>query len=153
MRRSGTTRFVMWLVGTAVALVGVGTLSADVIPGALYGVNSQTGGGFLAIIDKTDGSVTNIGPTGIKVDGLAVFQAVTIFAADNTNFRLVTLDSHPGGVSSVIGYGRSSRSDFAVRSCVIRPPVYTSPSGGCPATGRGCWLPPPRIAHDRGVDG
>lgn len=106
MRRSGTTRFVMGLVGTAVALVGVGTLSADVIPGALYGVNSQTGGGFLAIIDKADGSVTNIGPTGIDVDGLAVFQAATIFAADNTNFRLVTLDPDTGGVSSVIGaYG------------------------------------------------
>lgn len=99
----------MRLVGTAVALVGVGTLSADVIPGALYGVNSGSSGQFLALIDKTDGSVTNIGPTNIKIDGLAVFQAATIFAADNTGFRLVTLDPDTGGVSSVIGaYGNTN---------------------------------------------
>lgn len=110
MRRSGATRAAMGLVGAAVALVGVGPLSADVIPGALYGVNSQTGGGFLAIIDKNDGSVTNIGPTGIDVDGLAVFQAATIFAADNTDLRLVTLNPDTGGVSSVIGaYGGGHR--------------------------------------------
>lgn len=103
MQHRAPTRTAVRTAIAAVGLASVQTLSADIIPGALYGVNNEWREQFLAIIDKTDASLTNIGPTGIEIDGLAVFQAATIFAADNTDSQLVTLDPDTGGIASVVG--------------------------------------------------
>lgn len=72
----------------------------------LYGVNSGDGGQFLAKINKLTGKVTIIGTTGITIDGLAFSPAGELFAADNSNRRLVTLNPLTGAIDRVIGsYG------------------------------------------------
>ena len=71
--------------------------------GRLFGVNSGMGGDFLVMIDKTNGNLTTVGNTGITCDGLAFAADGTLYAADNTNARLVTLNPATGAVATVIG--------------------------------------------------
>lgn len=94
------------LVRLGILLGGATTLlPAQIVlnAGDLFGVNSGSGGEFLAKIDKTTGAVTNLGPTGIKIDGLAFSPAGELFAADNTDNRLVTLNTTTGAIDRVIG--------------------------------------------------
>ncbi len=99
-----TTSMVGRILVAAVAfIIGSTTALAGVAAGQLYGVNSGEGGQFLALIDKTDGSITNIGLTGIDIDGIAFSSANVLFAADNSNHQLVTLNLGTGAVDSVIG--------------------------------------------------
>jgi len=92
-------RLGVFLVGTATFLPAQVVLT----PGDLFGVNSGSGGTFLAKIDKTTGAVTNIGPTGITVDGLTFSPGGELFAADNTHHRLVTLNVATGAIDRDIG--------------------------------------------------
>ncbi len=90
-------------VATGFSALCVDTAFAGLTAGQLFGVNSGEGGQFLVMIDKTDGSVTNLGPTGITIDGLAFSPGNVLYAADNTSAMLVTLDTVTGAVSDVIG--------------------------------------------------
>ena len=74
----------------------------------LLGVNSGSGGQFLASIDVATADLTNLGGTGLIIDGIAWGDGV-LYATDNTNNRLVTLDPDTGALDTVIGsYGDSS---------------------------------------------
>ncbi|MBI5676715.1 MAG: IPTL-CTERM sorting domain-containing protein [Nitrospirae bacterium] len=88
---------------TAILSLSFFLISLEPAIGALYGVNSGTGGNFLAIIDETTAGVTNIGATGLTIDGLDFSPGNVLFAADNSNNRLVTLDPATGAVDTVIG--------------------------------------------------
>ena len=76
---------------------------AGLVFGELFGVNSGTGGDFLVRIDKATGGITTIGNTGTTIDGLAFSASNVLFAADNLNRRLITLDPFTGALDSVIG--------------------------------------------------
>jgi hypothetical protein len=70
----------------------------------LFGIHSDPGGRkYLAIIDTSTGSLTHVGVTGFTSDGLAFAPDGRLFAADNDQERLVTLDPMSGAVASVIG--------------------------------------------------
>jgi uncharacterized repeat protein (TIGR01451 family) len=69
---------------------------------ALLGVNSGAGGQFLATIDTDTAALTNLGPTGLTIDGIAMGNGV-LYAADNGNDQLVTLDPATGAVDTVLG--------------------------------------------------
>jgi len=68
----------------------------------LLGVNSGVGGQFLASIDVDTAALTNLGNTGLTIDGIAMGSGV-LYAADNGNSRLVTLDPTSGALDTVIG--------------------------------------------------
>ena len=71
--------------------------------GQLFGVNSSfSGNNFLAKIDKTTGAITMVGAIAFTCDGLDFGPDGRLFAADNTNARLVTLDPATAAVT-VIG--------------------------------------------------
>lgn len=68
----------------------------------LLGVNSGTGGQFLAEIDVDTAALTNLGNTSLTIDGIAMGNGI-LYAADNGNSRLVTLDPSSGALDTVIG--------------------------------------------------
>ena len=68
----------------------------------LLGVNSGAGGQFLATIDVDTAALTNLGNTGLTIDGIAMGNGI-LYAADNGNGRLVTLDPQSGALDIVIG--------------------------------------------------
>lgn len=68
----------------------------------LLGVNSGAGGQFLASIDVDTAALTNLGNTGLTIDGIAMGNGI-LYAADNGNSRLVTLDPESGALDTVIG--------------------------------------------------
>lgn len=68
----------------------------------LLGVNSGTGGQFLATIDVDTAALVNLGATGLVIDGIALGDGI-LYAADNGNNQLVTLDPATGAMVSVIG--------------------------------------------------
>ena len=78
-------------------------VQAAVISGALYAVNSGVGGHYLMTIDKATGVVSTIGNTGLVIDGLTISPGGIMYAVDNSNFRLITLDPTTGAVDLVLG--------------------------------------------------
>lgn len=75
------------------------TFNADPV---LLGVNSGAGGQFLAEIDVDTAALTNLGNTGLVIDGIAMGNGI-LYAADNGNSQLVTLDPASGALDLVIG--------------------------------------------------
>jgi DNA-binding beta-propeller fold protein YncE len=90
------------LVYVALVILMTGWTSAA----TLYGAYSPNGPGELITIDTATGAPTVVGATSSAIDGLAFAPDGTLYAADNTNNQLVTLDPATGAVASVIGpYG------------------------------------------------
>ena len=68
----------------------------------LLGVNSGAGGQFLATIDTDTAALTNLGVTGLTIDGIAMGGGI-LYAADNGSRQLVTLNPATGAVDTVLG--------------------------------------------------
>ena len=97
---------VLWAGVAAAYLTAPPHAQAGVIPGALYGVQNNSITIQLLLINKMSAGVILIGGTAISVDGIAISSTGVLFAADNANRRLVTLDPSTGALASVVGsYG------------------------------------------------
>ena len=84
-------------------VAAAGQAQATIIAGALYAVNSGTSGQFLMTLDKTTGAVTTIGSTGLTIDGMTIGPNGVMYAADNSNKKLVTLNPMTGAVDLILG--------------------------------------------------
>jgi hypothetical protein len=84
-------------------LLPLASAPANAQTNRLFAVHNQGGNRFLATVNTSTAALSQVGAVGFTCDAIAFAPDGRLFAADNSNFQLVVLNTATAAVDAVIG--------------------------------------------------